>query len=112
MDTNEKQIDRPEFIRLKEDFWTFKKDDLLSKNEERKGYNLHIYSFERNNLLSFDFVDRLPDLFETVGEKQIEIHMVISCKDFVSEDEMNDRFVSWVESQGWTCGGSVKELDE
>lgn len=111
MDTNEKQIERPEFIRLKEDFWVFKKDDLFKKEEKTKGYRLFFIAFDPKAVLPFDFIDRLPDLFETVGEKQIEIKMVISCKAFESVDQVNDWFIHNVERMGWTCGGSVKELE-
>lgn len=103
--------ERPMFLRLKEDFWIFKENDLLEKYSE--GYVL----FQRiiglnSDIIPFDFVDRLPDLFDEVGDHQIEINMVISCKDFISVDEVNNWFVNWVEQRGWTCNGAIKEFDE
>ena len=38
--------------------------------------------------------------------KEIEISMVVSAPN-LTEDEVSDKFVKWVEENNWSCGGSV-----
>ena len=43
--------------------------------------------------------------------KEIELNGVLTVPDTETEDSIMDEFLDWVESNGWTFGGVVKELD-
>lgn len=42
--------------------------------------------------------------------KEIEIDMVISNCENETEQSICEKFVAWVESNGWLCGGGVKDI--
>jgi hypothetical protein len=44
--------------------------------------------------------------------KEISIEMVVTVPETESESSVSDKFVEWVESNGWTCGGGVKEITD
>ncbi len=43
--------------------------------------------------------------------KEIEISMVVTVPDTETLDSVGDKFIEWVESNGWTCGGGFSELN-
>jgi hypothetical protein len=43
--------------------------------------------------------------------KEIEINGCVSLPSNVSHNEFLDKFIEWVDSNGWTFGGGTKELD-
>lgn len=45
-------------------------------------------------------------------EKEFEINMVLSNVIGETEDTITTKFIQWVESNGWYCGGGIFELDE
>ena len=40
--------------------------------------------------------------------KEIEISMVVSAPN-LTEDEVSDKFVKWVEDNNWSCGGKIED---
>jgi hypothetical protein len=44
--------------------------------------------------------------------KEIEINMVVSVPDEVTEGLLSDLFVGWVNENKWMCGGIVKDITE
>lgn len=45
-------------------------------------------------------------------EKEFEINMVLSNVKDETDFSITVKFVQWVESNGWYCGGTISELDE
>jgi hypothetical protein len=43
--------------------------------------------------------------------KEIEIAMVVNAPD-ITEDEVSDKFVKWVEENNWSCGGKIEDVTE
>jgi len=44
--------------------------------------------------------------------KEIEIDMVLNVPDNETRDSIMDKFIGWVEHNGWFCGGSVKDITD
>ena len=42
--------------------------------------------------------------------KEIELNMVLNVPASETEDTVLDKFIEWVESNGWLCGGGVKDM--
>ena len=40
----------------------------------------------------------------------VKLNMVVETN--LSADEFNDKFVAWVEENGWLCGGCIQSIDE
>ncbi len=40
----------------------------------------------------------------------IEINVIVETN--LSVKEFNNKFIEWIESNGWVCGGSFKPVDE
>ena len=40
----------------------------------------------------------------------VELDMVVETD--LSVDEFNSKFIQWVESNGWVCGGRIRAVDE
>lgn len=47
-----------------------------------------------------------------VEQKQFGIGLDIVVETDLTAEEFNDKFIEWVESNGWTCGGSMFAVDE
>lgn len=45
-------------------------------------------------------------------EKQIHIEGCILVPAAISKDEVIDKFLDWVESNGWLFGGGFQEIEE
>ena len=44
--------------------------------------------------------------------RYFDIKYNVETPDTVSEDMFTDLLIGFIESQGWTCGGGTKEVDE
>jgi len=40
----------------------------------------------------------------------IEINVIVETN--LSVNEFNNKFIEWIESNGWVCGGTFKPVDE
>jgi hypothetical protein len=43
---------------------------------------------------------------------EIEISMVVSVSEKITQEEFENKFIEWVEQNGWTCGGSIGPVKE
>lgn len=44
-------------------------------------------------------------------EKAFELQGIITVTGEVTEDEIMDKFIEFIESNGWCFGGGIKEID-
>ena len=44
--------------------------------------------------------------------RTLELAFAVNCPDGIDADTLADLFVEFVENNGWSCGGGVRELDE
>ena len=44
--------------------------------------------------------------------REFEISIVMNTPETETKDSVLDKFLEWVESNGWLCGGSVREITE
>jgi hypothetical protein len=44
--------------------------------------------------------------------KEIEIRMVLEVSGSETEGTVREKFLKWVASNGWTCGGAVQEISK
>jgi hypothetical protein len=63
------------------------------------------------------FFTSLPHIFclnlrRKMIMRTFEINFAVNCPDGVDADTLADLFVEFVENNGWSCGGGVRELDE
>jgi DNA gyrase inhibitor GyrI len=45
-------------------------------------------------------------------EKEIHIDMIISNCDDETQDTIWEKFIEWVEANGWSAGGTIQEVTE
>jgi hypothetical protein len=44
--------------------------------------------------------------------EQFGINLDVIVETKITTDEFSDRFIKWVEENGWVCGGIFKPVDE
>jgi hypothetical protein len=44
--------------------------------------------------------------------KNIQLDIIVEVEPGLSVDDFNDKFLDWVVSNGWKCGGSMWEVDD
>jgi hypothetical protein len=54
------------------------------------------------------FISRRDDFME----REFELDICISVQDNVTEDEFYDIFVKFIEAQGWSFGGTIREIQD
>ena len=51
-------------------------------------------------------------MFKEHTRKEIEVHGCISVPSGISEDEVSDKFIEFIEEQGWFFGGGFRMVDD
>ena len=51
-------------------------------------------------------------MFKDHTRKEIEVQGCISVPSGISEDEVSDKFIEFIEEQGWFFGGGFRLVDD